>query len=105
MQEKSKRKNRKRKRNPLWSFDWLTTRLRSFRNCCTSGTSTFKFLLDNQRLTAKMWYKVVISGKHRWGSGIQELIKRSRWETDPKTRKTARTTQGRSHFARFLPPL
>jgi hypothetical protein len=33
-----------------------------------------------------MWYKVVISGKHRLGSGIQELIKRSRWETDPKAR-------------------
>jgi len=61
-------------------------------------------VLDNQGLTAKMWYKVVGSGKHDLSSGILELIKRSRWETDPKARKTARTTQAWSHFVRFLPP-
>src|SRR5208337_914553 len=52
------RKNQERKRNPLWSFDWLTTSSRIFRNQCTSGTAAFKFLLDNKRLTGKMWYKV-----------------------------------------------
>jgi hypothetical protein len=43
----------------LWSFDWLTTIPRIFPNRCRSGTKTFKFLLDNKRLTANMWYKVV----------------------------------------------
>jgi len=57
------RKNQGRKRNCLWSFDWLTTRLRIFWIQCWSGTPTIKFLLDNKRLRDKMWYKVVESGK------------------------------------------
>jgi hypothetical protein len=48
--------------------------------------STIKFVLDNKRLTAKMWYKVVRSGKDSKGRGNLELKTRSRWKSDPKAR-------------------
>ena len=52
--------------------------------------ATFKFALDNQQLTGKMWYKVVESGQIGRVRGSQELKTRSRWKTDPRARRTAR---------------
>jgi len=51
--------------------------------------ATFKFALDNQQLTGKMWYKVVESGHRGSARGSQELKTWSRWETDPTARWTA----------------
>jgi len=45
---------------------------------------TLKFVLDNKRLTGKMWYKVAQSGIDGKVRGSQELKTRSRWKTDPK---------------------
>ena len=54
---------------------------------------TIKFLLDNKRLTAKMWEKVVESGGSGKVGGSQERKTWSRWESDPQARQTARNDQ------------
>jgi hypothetical protein len=69
---------------------WFATRNRIFPVRSFSSASTLKFLLDNKRLTAKMWEKVVVSGKAVRVRGTQELNSRSRWKADPKVGKTAR---------------
>jgi len=74
----------------LWSLYAQTTSTRAFPKWCTKGSITPKFLLDNKRLTAKMWEKVVESGKTDRVRGIQELKSRSRWKSDPALRQTAR---------------
>jgi len=66
--------------------------------------STLKFLLDNKRLTAKMWDIVVESGKSSRVRGSQELKSRSRWKSDPTARRTARNAQVWPCIAPLLPP-